>query len=241
MSRSTGIDAYIAEVRKQSGYRATWLPTTTVNPGDIGRLHGQRFDVETSLAALGIDFTVTRGGAEADYEFASSTVHVDAGATASAALGQSPAITMRAGFREAGGFLCAAYNCVSHRIERIDTLNHHVLQLESNGIWDDGWLIATEVVTAQSLIILISKAADAFAEIDCKADLAPVPIIGLRGAFRLGAFSGLNYRTVARRGVTPMFIAHGLTGRRRHTQLNPRGGAPDSESGEPLTLRQVLP
>ena len=36
MAHATGVDTYIAQIKKRSKYRATWLPTTTVNPGDIG-------------------------------------------------------------------------------------------------------------------------------------------------------------------------------------------------------------
>jgi hypothetical protein len=171
MPKKTGIDAYIAEVRQRSKYRATWLPTATVNPGDIGRLDGQRLVVETSLAAVGINFTVAQGDAEADYEFSSSTVHLEAEATATATLGMVPTVTLRVGFRDAGGFLSAAYECTSHRVQRIDALNRDVLRLDGEGRWDQDWLIATEVVTAKSLIMLISESADAFAEIDCRADL----------------------------------------------------------------------
>jgi hypothetical protein len=65
------------------------------------------------------------------------------------------------------------------------------------------WLMAAEVVTAQSLIVLFFGSADAFARIDCQADLAPS--------------LGLSYRTAAGKRVTPLCIAHGLTGRRSHT------------------------
>ncbi|MGO9779233.1 MAG: hypothetical protein ACLPQY_05585 [Streptosporangiaceae bacterium] len=241
MAHARGVDAYIAEIKKRSKYRATWLPTTTVTPGDIGRLDGQRFVVETSLAALGISFTVVAGDAEADYEFSSSTVRVQAQAAARLTVAAAPAMTLRAEFRDAGGFLFAAYDCASHRIQRIDVLKEDVLRLYGDGRWDRDWLIATEVVTAESLITLISASAGAFAEIDSRAALTagPVAITSLRDALRLGTYSGLDYRVVARRRVTPMFIAHRLTGWPR--SLNPRGGTPAPDPGESLDLRQVLP
>jgi hypothetical protein len=243
MSRTTGVDTYIAEVKKRSGYRATWLPTATINPGDIGRLHGQRFIAETSLSALGIAVTVTEGDTSADYEFSSSTVHIEAGAAATAALGATPAATLRIGFRDKDGFFSAAYGCTSTRIGQLDDLNQEVLRLEGQGRWDTSWLIATEVVAAKSAVILISESSGAFAEIDCRAGATAglAPIASLRGAFRLGAFTGLRYKTVASGRVTPLFIAHGLTGRRHNTHLNPRGSSgTEQDTGKPRGLH-VLP
>lgn len=244
MAANKGADAYIAELKARWGYQATWLPGTTVNPGDVGRLNKQKLVIETDLAALGIRFTVSESQAENEYQFSSQTVSVEAKATAQVTLGPAPTTTLRAEFRSAGGFLFAAYDCAAHRVQRIDALAKEVLRLDEKGDWHPDWFIVTEVIAAGSVITLISESAGAFAEIETRANIVAgsMPIVGLRGAIRLGAHKGLDCKMVSRGHVTPMFLAHGLTGRRRRQpQLDPRGAISAPDSSEPLDLRQVLP
>ncbi len=243
MAANNGVDEYIAELKSRWGYRATWLPGTTVNPGDIGRLDKQKFVIETDLAALGVRFTVTHDQPHPEYQFVSRTVRVKAAATAEAKFGPIPTVTVRAEFHSAGGFLFDACDCTSRRVQRIDMLSKDVLRLAEKGRWNPDWLIATEVVTAGSLVTLISAAAGAFAEVEARADLAAasVPIASLRGALRIGAYKDLECKIVSRGPVTPMFRAHGLAGRRRHPRLDPRSTDSVVDSDEPLRLRQVSP
>ena len=86
---------YIQEIRDEFNYLATWLPTTSVSPGDVGRIINHQYQPLTTLHNLGIPFETIDNHVQADFEYHSSNaVH-----TTLKAAGQAPI---------AGSFIAAA-------------------------------------------------------------------------------------------------------------------------------------
>ena len=200
-------ERYIDEMRTHFDYLPVWLPNTHLELGDVGTLHRDRFERETSLAELGIQFRPRERDHDIDFEYAS------AGNASIDVTGDAEPTRVAVSFRREHGVVFQATACRSTEIADRHTLGRTVLALAETGQWQRNWVVVTEVVTTGPTVVLISSENDA--RIDLTASLPvqlalAVPLASASAALEVVSSRGIGVKFIAHEGLTPLFRASGV-------------------------------
>jgi hypothetical protein len=142
-----GAARYLANVRKQTGYFAAWLPSESLSLGDVGVVRDGRFVRLTSLTAEGIAFESSAETRPRDLDV-SHAVTLGPLVTAMESL-------LRVSLEEPGAFLLHARDCRSVVIADRSRLGHDLLEARRRGTWKSEWCVIDELVEAGVATILV--------------------------------------------------------------------------------------
>ncbi|GAB3428531.1 hypothetical protein [Flindersiella endophytica] len=217
-------EQYTRELYKKWHYFATWAPNLRLALGDVGVLRGFRFDRWTSLADLGVDFATRAPGEPADYSHSSAgqvDVSLDGDVGAPALAGGGAQLKLTVSFKSAQATYFHAVRCTSEDVSDLPSLERALVELRRAGTWRQEYVVVTQLVRTGPAIILVSDRAGARAQVQVKADYAPVPVAlgAASAALTASTASGMATSVISPDGgVTPLFrvakLRRSLGGRR---------------------------
>lgn len=245
-------ERYTEEMRNEFGYLATWLPNHRLSLGDVGVLNRNRFDRVTTLADLGVNFSVGQGDTLNDLEYVSAgQVDVDWGVGNGAPSIDTVSSTPSGAtvlFRRAHATLFQASRCVIETVLDLASLQRSVVDLHLVGQWQRRWVVVTELVRVGAAAIFISSEGGARVDLHVSGTLPEIPLSFAETAvdLRIASTSGMAVRLVTDSQLTPLYRVSGLRGGIvREPRLVFRGDLEPVSSGRPegadasLTLSSV--
>jgi hypothetical protein len=210
---------YTRELRAETGYTPTWLPSVPLELGTVGRLDSYEFLPVTTLGRLKIAFKSVARGASTDIRYMSrDAVSVGVKAAGQAPVAGSALTQADAGltitFQRENAVLFLASECSTSYIADQDAVEEAILDAYQAGLWKPGYVAVTELVTAAAVTVLISSGRHA--AIEFRANVAAgVPSLGLlavQGGVTAGreSYANISTQIVARGPLTPLFRAVGV-------------------------------
>jgi hypothetical protein len=214
---------YVEQVFKRWNRIPAWLPDRELALGDMGYETAAGFDRVGNVADLGISLGAPRietgGTTRFSLAYKSNVkdrVAADVKLGPAALLGGvAPETKVVFSFEAGGGFTFDAIECQTHSVEDHISLGDKLIALGANGAFDRSMVVVTELIVAQSLLVLISGAEGGEVELKIGASASlplttGLPQLALADAsthIEFGSQTGMNI-TVARRGrSSPLFSA----------------------------------
>ena len=143
---------YHQEIHDDLGFFATWLPSDTLEIGDVGRWEGGKFRHASSLKELRIPFTINEGRAVQDIQYTSkhgTTINASAKALVSAVAKAEISIE----FSSEGTFVFHASKLHLRQLENRAVIAKDLLKNYKLGHWDKSWLLVESLHTADRATI----------------------------------------------------------------------------------------
>jgi len=227
---------YTRELRQRFGYAATWIPTSEVRLGDVGRLHRYEFERVAALADFGVQFERRESPATSSLNYNSEhgvsfTVKAS-GEVPPLGSGLADADAgIIVSFGATGSIALQASGCVTASIANQHELAKQILARFETDEWDDDYVVVTEVVQAGTATILISDSNDGSVVLKASSgmQLGPLSLAAAGVELRVSHSRNIGTQIVAEGGLTPLFRAHGVRRRwLRPPELTRRGTSPPS-------------
>lgn len=219
---------YIKDLHKKFGYQATWTPGTPLKLGDIGVFRNNVFETIDNIGNDHFDFEmlVRNDDNTEELDFvSSSSINITTKAGGSAAPVGSPLTIDDAGFMisfgKKGGLVFKAKGVLTQRIMNQAELARYVKKAFSNGEWEDGHYIITELKQAESATILYTVEKNGEIAIRANGSFGGAKLdIADAGAELEIAFSkSMEVKIVASDGLTPLFKVRGIKVRGNNANL----------------------
>ena len=199
---------YAAGLAQATGLLATWLPTTDLTVGMVGRvvhggferlstleeLHGRQPSRVVSLGTTSSSLAITRG----------FSLDLTAGVGA-------PGATATGRFSRENAFLFRADGCQSSGFANPLTVQSAIRALAASGVWDSTWLTVTEVCTVTSFTTVVARQAETLVQLALggESDDSDVSNIVHAGA-KVSLLSGDAVIFSTTEAATPLFRAYRL-------------------------------
>jgi hypothetical protein len=233
---------YTKELRDNTNYSAIWLPTLTVQPGDVGRITNYEYEPVTTLTELNIPFSIVKGHVAADINYASANAVSIVVKTA----GQAPLVGSLLAQAEAGvmikfsrenAVVFRAAHCKSSSIKDRLSLENEIIARYKNGDWKEDYVVVTEVVSAASSTILISSGKNAQMDLKAGGKINPggFNLADVDAQFQVIQESNVATKILAANGLTPLFKSAGI----KKLFLRPGVVLRGPESLETIAFRDV--
>jgi hypothetical protein len=208
---------YISAVYGNLRYRPTWLPGTPTRLGDVGTLDDGIFRPVTSLANLGIAFSVTTDevpdksldltsatGSSVDFKLEGTTSE----RFKALAAGEAGAAVAFEGDRSA---LLQLAGARIHRIADQPQLHCDLLAAidgdDPAKRWQRDWVVITEVVDAATGTIIIANGAGAKMELRAAGTMASGSLADADARFSVATKSQVGFELIAAAGLTALYRA----------------------------------
>lgn len=207
---------YTTAMLKEFGYLATWLPGSRLSLGLVGVLKGKTFVPKSSIRSLGVAFRSTTEPHQRDgyLRFQSSKdveLQVGIGGQVDALVPAVPDGDARVAvsFGEGTGVVFAARGLAITRVADVLALQKAIWDLRDRYLWNDDWVVITELVTVDKATILVSNGSYAKVELKAAATVpaGPVDLGELTGELVISSSYGMHTQLVAENGLTPLFRA----------------------------------
>jgi len=232
---------YLRQLWKRWGLLGAWHPDSPISVGDVGVMDNWRFERKRSLKDLSVDFEL----AEAPDTVGTHSYHSDAEIAISAHVSGSaePAGTgeVELTFGKSGGIAFHAAGTVEVRMNDIGTIEDQIWELHEAGDWEEGRVVVTKVIKAESLAVFVAAKGEASATVTASAADIEIPdftnLAGLASNFSIKSHKGMETAIVAQGDLTPLFEAicmdrKGILRHRRIAAATPRGRLLDSDLDE---------
>jgi hypothetical protein len=201
------VKLYQQEMHRNMGYFATWLPSSSIELGDIGVLEAGRFCRVGSLKELGISHAAVREGTPEDVSYSASASRRDgatAGASTSLPVGKAE---LSIQFTSQGGYVFEAIGMRHIEIEDRLALAASLLDAHERGRWQQEWLLVEALYAAGSATIIVSE--DTTSEIVLKANaavpLGSLPLADPKLGLSVASSSGKLVHVVAANNLRPLY------------------------------------
>ena len=200
---------YAKGLHKRFSYLATWLPNTNLMLGDVGRLHGEIFTIETTLKELGVPFHVRKGKKPVKFNYTSqSGISVNAKAAGQVATGTTlpqaqAGVSIK--FSKEGAFLFQATECKVDEIEDKAELGTAIIALLINKKWNPDWVVVDTLVRAGSATIAVSNSRNAALDLTAKTDVKIANLANLDAGLNMSHQSGDVIQFIAEKGLSPLY------------------------------------
>ena len=203
--------------RKSQGYRATWLPSSPLQLGDVGVLENQVFRKETTLKSLGIAFeTETSEGQGAIDLSSESGITLTLKAEGKVEPKAVSLAVADAGFVvEFSNDNSFVFKIRGSRISIISNLGDvkaEVVRRYEADDWDANSVIVYQVLDANSATILLSGHAGNKVELKAQGDVkvAAMDIADAALNLKLVAGQTLAAQILGQEGITPLYRVVGI-------------------------------
>ena len=197
---------YQQEMHNNVGFFATWLPSSTLEIGDIGVFEGGKFRRQGSLRELGIASS-TREGEPQKMSYSASADRKVAATASAATIAPVAGAELSIRFTQQGGFVFEAEGVRQIEIADRISLAHNLLNLYREALWKDEWHLIDAVYSAASATILVSEGSSS--EIVLNANAAVIPEAWPLADPKLGLFvsssTGKIAYVIAAAGLKPLY------------------------------------
>jgi hypothetical protein len=217
---------YCNSLRRNYGYHAAWSPGVALALGEVGRFSDGIFIRETSLKNLGIPFRILSKGSKLDIQpfQSSSSISMTFKGSADPVPPNTGLAAGKAGlsvsFGSENGVVFAADKCVSTQIDDVAQLGVFIRERYDDDRaakarqWKAEYVVITELVTASTMTVLISKEAGAQIDLVAEGKLTAGGLGSLANAnakFAIKTAKKMNTKLVGAEGGTPLFRVYGLS------------------------------
>jgi hypothetical protein len=209
----SAVDMYTKQMSEKFDYVAAWTPGTLIRLGDIGEMHRHEFIPKSSIKSFGLRFGVVKDQSPETWEYSSSNqvaISVKAKGELSTEVPSVPKgkAGLAINFGSEGAVVVHAAGCRASRIANIIGLENQLWDLWNRYLWEERWVVVTEVVSAAKATILVSAAKGAKVELTARgAGQLPLGTAALGGTFSLASKQGMQASFVNDAGLTPFFRA----------------------------------
>ena len=208
---------YTKLVKDQTKYSATWLPTITLSPGDVGRISDYQFQLLTNLKQLGIPFETTSGNTQLDFTSALNDGYsFKVKGVGEAPLADSGLAEAEAGisvkFSRENQVLFNFSKCKSTILKDQFSVEKEMLARYDSGNWQDDLVVVTEVLHSKAGTIIISGGSNAGIDLVANGNLGKdqLNLASVEADFKIKKESGISTRIIASKNLTPLFKAIGI-------------------------------
>jgi hypothetical protein len=167
----TIVERFTREIRTQWDRSPVWLPGTDVRVGDVGSIDGSSWKNAGDVSQYGVKPVTRYDQSRTAMEHIST--HGVGIELASKAQGSTPIAKARgsflARFSESGAFIFRAEGTRGNQLRNVRQVQRAILRAWLKGEWDPDLGFVTEVVQAQSGIILIAKSKGGSASVQISA------------------------------------------------------------------------
>lgn len=205
-------DVYVKGVKRNLGYHATWIPTTQVQVGDLGRMEGPTFVPTSSMSARGVRPKVVRDTDIGDMHMSVGrglklTVKAEGSALdiAPSIPNAKAGIVLECGKQSTA--VLAASGCVQERFADVEAVAKQLRTWWNHWDWDRDLVLVTHVVKAKKATILVAEDGGAKFELtaDGSGNIGSAQIADLSAGFKLTGSYNSAYSMVGRSNLTPLF------------------------------------
>jgi hypothetical protein len=164
------VSTYVREISGQLSYLANWPVVVPLRLGTIGTLDNSLFEPVGDVANFGIGGAVVPGEAQADISYSSDRTKagaIDFGAaipSVPAAGGAGGNLKVTFSFSRDYSVALRMTGVIARRIQDQISLATRIADLAGRGVWDPRWYIVTDVLTADSVTVLVSGKGQSAAE-----------------------------------------------------------------------------
>jgi hypothetical protein len=201
------VKLYQKQMHNNVGFFATWLPSSTLELGDLGVLEAGRFRRVGSLAELGISIGSVR---ESNPENMSYSAWAEKKTATSAGAGTAVPIAkaeLAIQFSQQGGYVFEAV--AIRNVEIADRLNltRAILDLYEQGRWQKEWLLVDALYKADSATIIVSEDSASGIVLNASTDtpLGSLPLANPKVALSVSSVTGKVVHVVAQSGLSPLY------------------------------------
>jgi len=200
------VGAYQAEMHRNVGFFATWLPSDPVALGDLGILRDGRFWRLSSLQALKIPFEEEVGEAEQNIQCMSKN-----GIKISSSLGAKAAGMAKANITVEmatdGAFVFHANGVRTRRLADPGQVSRDIVNCYKRGDWDKRWLLVETCHRANFATVIISQDKSASVALEANLD-GPLPTTFLADpklGLKISSTDGRVIHVVGQHELTPLY------------------------------------
>jgi hypothetical protein len=201
------VKLYQKQMHNNVGFFATWLPSSSVQLGDLGVLEAGRFRRVGSLGELGVSIGDVREGAPESMSYsawADKKTSASAGASAAVPLAKAELAIQ---FSQQGGYVFEA--AAIRNVEIADRLKiaAAILALYESGRWQKEWLLVDAVYRADSATIIVSEDSASGIVLNANADtpLGSLPLADPKVALSITSVTGKVVHVIAQSGLSPLY------------------------------------
>jgi hypothetical protein len=189
------------------GFFATWLPSSTLEIGDIGVFEGGQFRRQASLRELGIASPSTREGEPQKMSYSASAERKIAGIASAATIAPVAKAELSIRFTQQGGFVFEAEGVRQIEIADRIPLAHNLLNLYRETVWKDQWHLIDAVYSAASATILVSEGSSSEIVLNANAVVIPGawPLSDPKLGLSVSSSTGKIVYVIAAAGLKPLY------------------------------------
>jgi hypothetical protein len=210
-------EQYTKKLKKEFDYSATWLPTTIVKPGDIGKLHNYMFEHVATLNDFDIDFEIIDDSSNMEIDYCSSdSVSINFKLSGQAPIPGSSLTTADAGvnikFSKGKAIVFRLSKCTSTRLANVNAVGEQIISLYNDKKWKKDMVVVNEAVKANSATIIISNSSNAQLDLLAKGEVGSgdIDLADINAEFQIMKKSKIATNIIASEGLTPLFRTAGI-------------------------------
>ncbi len=198
---------YQQEMHKNVGFFATWLPSSTLEIGDVGIFEGGQFRRQGSLRELGIEPLATREGTPQNMSYSACAERKVAANASAATVAPVAGAELSIRFTQQGGFVFEAEGVRPIEIEDRIHLGHALLNLYRERVWKDEWRLIDSVYSATCATILVSEGSSSDIVLNAHAATVPGawPLADPKLGLSVSSSSGKIVSVIAAAGLKPLY------------------------------------
>ena len=206
---------YIKEIKRETTYSPTWLPNRKISLGDVGCIKNYQYVHLTTLSEIGVDFKEKNSNVQAEFQYCSAnavSINISANGKTPTSIGNQVEAGISIKFSRENAILFRLSKCKSSIISDHFTLGEQIENLYSENKWKREMVVITEVVTAASSTILISKGKNSEVELQATGKISSsfIDLATIDGHFKILNEKNIAVNIVASKGLTPLFKASGI-------------------------------
>ena len=204
---------YLTHMNKHTGYRANWLPDSTLRLGDIGKLEDGLFTLYTTLEQQEINFITRDGPSTLDLDYTSSdSVDITFNADTGNLTGNTPKGNIVISFNSNNGIVFQMTESKKIVIEDLYKIEEAVLQRYNTKDWPKEWVVISELITTDNATIIISTSSNNKIELECDASIgfAKTRLADPKLNMKLIRETGSSTKILCANVLTPLYQVKGI-------------------------------
>ena len=198
---------YQKEMHNNVGFFATWLPSSTLDIGDIGVFEGGQFRRQGSLRELGIASPSLREGEPQKMSYSASAERKVAGTASARTIAPVAGAELSIRLSQEGGFVFEAEGVRQIEIADRIGLARSILDLHRETVWKEEWHFIDSVYSAASATILVSEGSASDVVLNANAAVIPGawPLADPKLSLSVSSSTGKIVYVIAAAGLKPLY------------------------------------
>lgn len=198
---------YQQEMHNNVGFFATWLPSSTLEIGDIGVFEGGQFQRQGSLQELGLAALSVREGEPQKMSYSASVERKVVGTATAATIAPVAGAELSLRFTQQGGFVFETEGVRQIEIADRISLAQNLLNLYREKVWEAEWHLVDAVYRATTATILVSEGSSSEIVLSANAAVLPGawPLADPKLGLSVSSSTGRIVYVIAAGGLKPMY------------------------------------